>query len=477
MRITGMVLGCLVALQALLVAKNAASAGATDTTLADQTDIALTAYNNGIGLVRDTREVSLSEGEMQLRFMDVAQQVRPETVGLRSVARPGSIAILEQNYEYDLMTPAKMMEKYVGKDIKLVNLDKRVGLTEVGASLLSVNEGPVYKVGERIYLGHPANVVLPEIPANLVAKPSLIWTVSNTAPDQKLELTYLTNGVTWKADYVLTLAKDEKSLDLTAWVTMNNQSGATYTNAQLKLVAGEVNLAPQVVDGGGGLEVHDLTVQYDKAPEEMPREEAFGEYHLYTVPRRTTIKENQSKQIMLLEAPGVKCAKKYEYRGEESFYSQQMEPTENEHVPVYLEFENKKENQVGLPLPAGVMRIYQEDSGGMLQFTGEDTVKHTPKDEKVTLHMGDAFDLVASRVQKDFNQVASNLTESAYEITLRNHKDTDVVVDVVEPMPGDWRIIEKSQEFTKKDARTAVFSVPVKKDGEAKVTYRVQVKF
>ncbi len=445
-----------------------------ETTIGQQTDIAVTAYNNGIALVRDVRTLQMPTGELQLKFSDVAQQIRPETVGLRSLAQEGSVGILEQNYEYDLISPEKLMEKYVGKQVTLKNFSTEVNMDSMQAELLSVNGGPVYKGADgQIYIGHPGQVVLPAIPDNLISKPSLIWQLNNAAAAQTLEATYLTNGVSWSADYVLTLAKTDASLDIAGWVTLNNQSGATYKNAQLKLVAGQVNVAPQVeaardmgmVGMGGGMAM--------AAP--MPKEEAFAEYHLYTIPRRTTIKENQSKQVALLSGAGVACGKRYEYRGQEYFYSQQIPPMPEEKVDVFLEFQNKEDNHLGIPLPEGVMRIYQEDSDGMLQFAGEDRIKHTPKDEKVKLRMGQAFDVVAERVQTDYKVIAPNVWESAYAITLRNHKESDVTVDVVEPMPGDWRIIEKSQDFVKKDARTAIFTVLVPKDGEVKITYRVQV--
>jgi hypothetical protein len=463
---------------ALALAATAAAWGQTPTsatTLADQKDVAVTAYNNGLALVRDTRAVKLPAGESQLQFEDVAQQIRPETVGLKSASAPGSVAILEQNYEYDLISPNKLMEKYVGKKVKLQNFNSEITSGTVEAELLSMNEGPVYKVGSEIFIGHPGNVVLPEIPENLIAKPSLIWTLNNTAADQTLEVTYLTNGVSWSADYVITLAKEETSLGVGGWVTMNNQSGATFTNAQLKLVAGEVNVAPQQ-QPQMEMMMRGARAMPAMAPP-MPQEEAFAEYHLYTMPRRTTIKQNQSKQLALLNGEGVKCGKKYEYRGQEYFYSQQVPPTGEEHVGVFLEFRNEEKNGLGMPLPAGVMRVYQEDSEGMLQFAGEDRIKHTPKDENVKLRLGEAFDVIGERVQKEYQVIGTNVHESAYEITLRNHKETNITVDIVEPMPGDWRILEKSHEFVKKDARTAVFSVPVPKDGEVKVTYRVQVRF
>ncbi|MCC6491298.1 MAG: DUF4139 domain-containing protein [Candidatus Hydrogenedentes bacterium] len=453
---------------------NAAELAEVETSLADQTDVAVTAYNNGLALVRDTRKVSLPTGELQLQFMDVAQQIRPETVSLQSASTPGSVGILEQNYEYDLISPSKLMEKYVGKQVLLENFSTEISTGRTEAELLSVNEGPVYKVDKEIYLGYPGNVVLPEIPENVIAKPSLIWTLSNEQADQTLEVTYLTNGVSWQADYVVTLAKSDASLDLAGWVTMNNQSGATYTNAKLKLVAGDVNIVrpePVMMDRAfnGAMPA--------AAPAPMPQQEAFAEYHLYTMPRRTTIKQNQSKQLALLNGTDVACAKKYEYRGQEYFYSQQIPPTGEEHVGVFLEFENEEANKLGIPLPAGVMRVYQEDSEGMLQFAGEDRIEHTPKDETVTLRMGDAFDIIGERVQTDYQVFGGNTHESGYEVTIRNHKEQDVTVDIVEPMPGDWRILESSLEFEKKDARTAIFHVAVPKDGEVKVTYRVRVKY
>lgn len=446
---------------------------AAETTLKHQTDVAVTVYNNDLALVRDTRKVALPTGEIDLKFMDVAERIRPQTVSLRSLSAPGSVTIFEQNYEYDLISPSKLMEKYVGKQVRLVNFSKEIGFKEVTAELLSVNQGPIYKVDGDIFLGHPGHVVLPEIPENLIAEPSLIWVIGNDKPAQELEVTYLTNGFGWQADYVVTLARDDASLDIAGWVTLNNQSGATYTNARLKLVAGEVHVAspPQpemAVDG---------VFFAGAAAMPMPREEAFAEYHLYTMPRRTTIKQNQSKQLALLSGTGVKCGKKYEFRGEERFYSQKMPPMMNQRVGVFLLFDNKKDNGLGIPLPAGVMRIYQEDSEGMLQFAGEDRIEHTPKDEEVKLKMGNAFDVVGERVQTDYERISDRVHECAYAITLRNHKESDIVVDIVEPMPGDWEIVKKSQEFEKKDARTAVFEVPVPKDGEATVEYRVRVRY
>ncbi|MFO7974935.1 MAG: DUF4139 domain-containing protein [Candidatus Hydrogenedentota bacterium] len=446
---------------------------AAQTDVNQQSDIAVTAYNNGIALVRDVRELDLPTGEVALTFMDVAQQIRPETVGLRSLAQSGSVVILEQNYEYDLISPQKLMEKYVGKEVKLINFSDEIGFYEKTAELLSMNEGPVYRIEDEIYLGHPGHVVVPEIPDNLIAKPSLIWQLKNSVGTQQLEATYITGGISWKADYVLTLAKTDKSLDVSGWVTMDNQSGATYENARLKLVAGDVNVVQRRTQAAVGGRV---MAKAAPAPP-MPKEEAFAEYHLYTIPRRTTIKQNQSKQVALLSGSGIECEKIYEFRGRVQFYSSRFPAMKDQHVDVFLKFQNEEANGLGIPIPAGVMRIYQEDSEGMLQFAGEDRVDHTPKDEEIRLRMGKAFDVVADRIQKDYSKIASNVHEAEFEIIVRNHKEQDVVVDIVEPMPADWDILSKSHDFVKKDAHTAIFSVPVPKDGKVTVTYRVRVRY
>lgn len=449
------------------------SAHARATTLDDQTDVAVTAYNNNRALVRDRRSVKLLPGEMSLMFMDVAAQIMPETVNLTSRSNPGKLRILEQNYEYDLMSPQALLDKYVGKEVRLINKSSEYSFYEECATLLSNNEGPVYQIGSDIYLGHPGSVVLPELPEALIAKPSLIWLLDNDATDHDVEVTYLTGGLSWKADYVVRLAEDESTLDLEGWVTLTNESGATYNNARLKLVAGEVNVVedrarPARLAGRAQM------MMADAAP---MQEESFAEYHLYTMARRTTIKQNQTKQVSLLRGAGVPVTKAYEYRGRGHYYAQPLQQHAPEKVGAFLEFTNAEENNLGMPLPAGIMRVYQQDSDGMLQFSGEDRVNHTPKDEDVRLRLGNAFDIVGERVQTDFNRLANNVHESAYTVTIRNHKEADVTVDVVESVPGDWEMVSSSHDHKKKDARTAVFSLPVPADGETVLEYRVRVQF
>ncbi len=446
-----------------------------ETTEADQTDVAVTVYNSNRGLVRDRRKVKMLPGEVELRFSDVAAQIKPETVSLRSLTAPQDLRVLEQNYEYDLMSPEKLMEKYVGKELRLLSTSTELNFNEIKAKLLSVNNGPIYEIEGAIHIGHPGTVVLPEIPDELIAEPSLIWQLENDGTDHEIEATYLTEGINWRADYVLSLAKDERRMGLEAWVTLDNQSGAAYRNAQLKLVAGDVNVVMEDLNMSKRARAAGMMEMAAAAP--PMREESFAEYHLYTLQRRTTIKQNQSKQVSLLSVSEAPVAKVYEYRGRVEFYSQAMPPMEAENVDVFLTFKNEEAAQMGMPLPGGIVRVYQEDQDGMRQFAGEDRLQHTPKDEEVRLRLGKAFDVKAERKQLDFQNLGPNQFEAQFEIAVRNHKETPVTVAIVEPMPADWSIIQKSHDFEKKDAFTAIFKVDVPVDGEVKVNYRVRVRY
>ncbi len=443
------------------------------TTMDDQTDVAVTVYNNNRALVRDRRSIKMLPGESALCFMDVAAKIMPETVSLRSINDPGALKILEQNYEFDLVSPEKLMEKYVGREVTLVNKDTTNDFIEQTATLLSVNNGPVYKVEDKIYLGHPGIVVLPKMPEELIAKPTLVWLLANEGTDHEVEAAYLTEGMNWRADYVLTLNREETALDIEGWVTLTNQSGVAYSNAQLKLVAGDVNMVqPQVAD----ME-RSLVYFTEPAPASLMVEERFAEYHLYTLQRRTAIRENQTKQVSLLSGANVAVEKQYELRGNTGFYCNPIEAQRDQNADVFVIFQNREENGLGMPLPAGIMRLYQADQSGMLQFSGEDRIRHTPKNEEVRLKLGKAFDVVGDRTQEDHKALGPDSHESAFTILVRNRKNTAVKVDVVEPMLGDWTILEESIPHIKKDARTAVFTLDVPADGEAKLTYRVRVSF
>jgi hypothetical protein len=461
------------ALALLLGSTNLVGAALQAITRDDQKDLMVTIYNGNLGLVKDTREIKLDAGMLEVQFADVAAQIDPTTVHLKSLTDPSGLKILEQNYEYDLLTSAKLMEKYVGKKVRLYQSNG----TYQEATLLSMN-GPVYEINGQIHMGHHGQVVLPALPDNLVSKPTLVWLLRNArAAAQRVEASYLTSGITWKSDYVMVINPTDSRSDLTGWVTIDNKSGATYSNAALKLVAGDINRAPDRRREGRVLEKAALASPASNASRDF-REETFFEYHLYSLDGRTTIKENQTKQLSLMSAADVPVDKHFIYYGAADYYrSSYGLPVSNQKVGVYLELKNSKENRLGVPLPKGRVRVYKADASGSQQLIGEDWIDHTPKDEKIKIKMGDAFDVVGERVQKDWKRIASNLYEVEWEISLRNHKKETITVEVFEPMPGDWEVLRASQPHEKVQAFTAKWNVPVPKEGEAKLSYRIRVRF
>lgn len=443
-------------------------------TVDDQVAVEVTVYNNNLGLIKDTRKVALPVGEGELRFMDVASHIMPVTVHAKSANLPDDFTVLEQNYEYDLMNADKLLDKYVGKKIKIVDWNKFQDTKQtVEATLLSNNQGQIYKINDEIYLGHPGYKVLPEIPENLIAKPTLMWVYDNKSEKaHRLEVSYLTNNINWKADYVVILSKNDKSADISGWVSLDNKSGATYRNAGLKLVAGEVHRVKERRYDEG---VYAMELRR-KAGAPQFEEKAFFEYHIYDLQRKTTIKDKQTKQVSLLEAMGARVEKELLVYGVKSYFSRlYREQNPKQTVDVYVKFKNFKENGLGMPLPAGIMRVYKEDTDGSLQFAGEDRIEHTPRGEEVRLKIGESFDVVAERIQTDYRQVTTKLHESAWEITLRNHKEEDITIGIVEPLFGSWEVMRNSHPYRKIDAFTIRFDVNIPRDGEAKVKYMVRV--
>ncbi len=444
-------------------------------TIDDQTVIEVTVYNNNLALIKDTRKIELPVGEGELRFMDVASYIMPETVLVKSLNSSESLTILEQNYEYDLMNENKLLDKYVGKKIKIVDWNEFKDRKDiVEAVLLSNNQGQIYKINDEIYLGHPGYKILPEIPENLIAKPTLTWLYENkTKEQQNIEVSYLTNNITWKADYVMVLNKDDLYSDLSGWITLDNRSGAIYKNASLKLVAGEVN---RVEEEKAGRKSFGMLAMARRAPSPQFEEQAFFEYHIYDLQRKTTLKENQTKQINLLEAFNAKIKKEYLIYGIKSYFTMQYrEQNPKQPVTVYVKFQNSKENNLGMPLPAGIIRLYKQDTLGKQQFIGEDKIEHTPKDEEVKLKIGEVFDIVAERRQIDYKQLSTQLHESEWEILIKNHKEENVIVSIIEPLYGNWAVINNSHPYEKMDAFTIKFDVEVPKNKEVKVKYKIKV--
>jgi hypothetical protein len=469
----------------LMVCLGKAHAAANDlpaaTTDKDQVELSLTVYNGNLALVRDVRQIHLQSGTFPLRFEDVASSINPATVHFRSLTAPAKLNVIEQNYEYDLLDPQKLLQKYVGREITLVRPESDAGSTRwvsTKATLLADNGGPVWKIGNEIVTGMAADSYrFPDLPENLYSRPTLVWTLDNRGADmQRVEASYLASSVNWNADYVLTVGRDEKNADLDGWVTLTNNSGVAYNNAKLQLVAGQVHRSQPPMNARAMAGA--LSAVADEAKQQFVQE-AFSEYHLYTLGRRTSIQNNESKQISFLNATGVPVEKYLLVEGQPYYYrnSQGIGNAIPQPVEVYYRFKNEDKAGLGMPLPAGTVRVYQADSQGGAQFVGEDNISHTPKDELLRIHVGDAFDVVCERKQMDYKRLAPNLYELEYQISLRNHKESPITVEVREPVGGDWEIVTANYKATKLDSTTIGFSVPVEKDGTATLDYRVRVKW
>jgi hypothetical protein len=457
-----------------------AALGQDSTTLDDQVDLSVTVYNSAIALVRDVRNVQLPPGTFDLKFMDIAATVNPATVHFRSLTEPSRVSVLEQNYEYDLLEPDKLLRKYIGRDVTIVRRRQENGTTveeSVKARLLSYNNAPVWQIGSEIVTGlSPDHIRFPDLPGNLYSRPTLIWTLDNSgAAKHRVEASYLAGQLSWNADYVLTVGRDEKAADLDGWVTLNNASGTAFRNARLQLVAGELNRVRQEMSKRVAM---DTLSQTAAAPQGSMSQEAFSEYHLYTLERRTSIANNETKQVSMLNGTGVPVTKRYVVNGQPYYFRGAHPGAPAKHpVEVFYQFKNEQKGGLGVPLPAGVVRVYQADSKGGVQLAGEDRIAHTPKDETIDLKIGHAFDIVAERKQTDFQKIAHNVYESEYEITVRNRKGVPVRIEVNEPIGGTWRVLNASHEWTKSAAFAAQFMVPVAAEQTAVLKYRVRVTY
>ncbi len=464
----------------ILAASNADGAR-TESSLDDQTELAVTVYNQDLALVRDVRNIRLSKGTVDLNFQDIAATVNAATVHFRSLSEPGKVHVLEQNYEYDLLEPDKLLRKYVGRDVTLVRRVTENGTTReeaVKAHLLSYNAAPVWQIGGEIVTGLQADHIrFPELPGNLFARPTLIWTLQNDGTTRhRVEASYLATKLAWNADYVLTVGRDDRTGDIDGWVTLTNGSGTSFRNASLQLVAGELNRVRQQL--GKVREEFRLNDSAVPAAARMA-EEPFSDYHLYTLGRKTTINNNETKQVSMLNASAFPVKKRYVVDGQAFYYRNARHPGSplKDPVQVFYQLKNEEKAGLGMPLPAGTVRVYQADTKGGVQFVGEDRIDHTPKDETLNLKIGTAFDVVAERKQTDFRRISDNVFEVEFAVTLRNHKAAPITVELNEPVGGTWRMLRASHEWTKSDAWAVQFQAPVAADGETTVSYRVRVTY
>lgn len=447
-------------------------------TLSDQQSVAVTIYNENLALIKDLRRTTLQAGRNRLALREVSGRMRPETALLRSVSHPGSLRLLEQNFDFDLLTPAKLLEKYVGREVRIVRRHPTTGdETFEKATVLAANGGVVLRMGDRIETGLPGRIVYGDVPANLRDKPTLVTELDAArAGSQQVELSYLTGGLAWKADYVAELNANDSALDLNGWVTLTNTSGTAYPNAKLQLVAGDVNRVRD--ETRLAAKMQRAMERAAAAPRADMAQEQLFEYHLYTLQRPTTIADKQTKQVALLGAQGVRVEKELLLQGANYYYRSSIGGVgQKMKVGVFVQFENRESSRLGMPMPKGVVRVYKKDAAGNAQFVGEDSIDHTPKNEKVRLKLGDAFDVTAEKKQTDFRARAGHMYESAYEIVVRNAKKEAVTVVVREPVPADWTMLEESQRHAKVASGTAEWRLKVPAEGSTALKYRVLVRY
>jgi hypothetical protein len=419
----------------------------------------VTVYNNNLALIKEKRELELSSGVNRVEYTDVAALIDPTSVMFEDTKNKDT-AVLEQNYEYDIVSGQKLLEKSLGKDITVT---EKEGGTYTG-TLLSYDGGVVLRLsdGKVVTISEASNVEFPDS-ADLLTKPTLVWQVYSPVAGKRDVLTsYLTGGMSWKADYIVKASADDKKADIQGWVSVNNAAGTTYKDARLKLVAGEVHRVVSPKPAYGVEAPTAAEAGYSGAKDNFAEESLF-EYHLYTLERPATLKNNQVKQLSLLSADSVPVQKELVF-----------DVSKSSDVQVALSLNNSKEKGLGMPLPAGTLRVYKADSQGQLQFLGEDRIEHTPKDEEVKVVVGNAFDVTGTRTQTSYNKVSSDVWRESYETEIKNHKSEAQKVKIVEHFYGDWEITANSDPYKKKDAFTAEWGVTVPADGSKKVSYTVE---
>jgi hypothetical protein len=425
-------------------------------------EVAVTVYNENLGVVKDRRNFSITSGLSELRFTDVASLIEPTSVHLRPLGK-STLEILWQDYRFDLVSTEKLLERYVDQPIEVATKDDQVKrgtllsydaaslvLQEAGGGLTLLNRAEVRQVG------------LKEVPKGLITRPTLVWRLrSGGGGDQPLEVSYMTGGMNWHAEYVAVINEAGSSLDLQGWASVENRSGATFDDAKIKLVAGTIHRAgperPQPIPYERGI-MADAMMKME--------ERGFFEYHLYEVPLRATLANNEVKQLGLLQGSGIKSTKKFTYDAQK----------DAKQVMVTVEFENAAASGLGMPLPAGIVRVFQRDKDESLELAGEDRIGHTPKNETVRISVGGAFDITAERKQTEMKQITTRITETAFEITLKNHKTEAAEVTVVEHAYGDWEIVDSTLPAKKKDATTFEFVARCAPEKPVTITYRLRTR-
>lgn len=475
-----------------ILAANTNSSPAQEKTVSNNSSksISLTIYNQNFGLVKDIREIDLDQGINYLRFEDVAAAIDPTTVNFMSLTAPNSVVVREQNYQYDVMNRNSILSKLVGETITLKHYTSSGSSIDTTGELMNPpvvtiansrgrtrtrHNNIVLKTADGIFVGPPGILKISKLPDGLVSKPSLLWKLeTNKGGSHKTEISYQTKGLNWHCDYVAIANADDTKADLTSWVTLDNKSGTTYKNASLKLLAGDVHKVTQP-QRYRAMASYSMKKESRKMVNQFS-EKSFSEYHLYSLAGKTTVGNNETKQMSLFNANSVPTQKLYIFEPQSSGRSY-LQRNNNKKVNVKLELKNSEKNNLGMALPKGKVRVYKRDDDGALQFIGEDLIDHTPRDEKIRLYIGNAFDLVGERKRINYLRPNKRTTRASFQISLRNHKDSDVEITAIEHAYGDWKIKSSSHEYKKTSSTKFEFTVKVPKRGETVIDYEIETRY
>ncbi|MGH6912413.1 MAG: DUF4139 domain-containing protein [Geminicoccales bacterium] len=442
----------------------------------DRTLMELTVYNGNLAMVREIRPVNLAKGVNRLALPGVSPSMQPATASI-AVRAENQVTQIDQTFAFDLLTPAALLHHSVGKTVRVIRTNPATGEEKIeSAKVLSAHDGVVLQIGDRIETGIPGRIAYDALPPTLREKPTLLATLEAAAAEPAtLELRYLTGGITWQADYRARLGKTGATLSVQAVATITNNTGAAYEDATLRLVAGTINQDPVAFQP----EMMRTTAAKDAMAAAAPvAPQPVGDMHLYPIPRKTTLAERETRQIVLFEAARVPVAREYRFVGNAGFHTRRLPEPQTVSAERLLRFENDKAAGLGVPMPAGTFRVYGGTDDAADIFLGADHIRHTPAGAEVVVDLGKAFDVTARRVQTDFRTqgLPKNAYESAHELTLRNASSRPVTVKVVEHLPGDWEILKSSHPFEKAASDRAEWPIEITADGERTLTYRARVQ-
>jgi hypothetical protein len=453
-------------------------ADSLNATLDQQSDVAVTIYNTDLALVKDQRTLTLPKGEQSIAFMGVSGRIRPETAFLRNTQDQGAISIIEQNFDFDLLTPQSLLDKSLGKAIQIVRTNPATGQETIkSAKVLSTAGGLVVDINGQVETNPEGRFIFSELPPNLRAQPTLTTLVDNKpSGNNRYELSYLTGGLSWSADYVVELTGDNR-FDLASWVTLSNYSDTEYKNASVQLVAGDVNQ----VSSKPRVERFLAKTMDAAVPSAVPAVEDFSEYKLYSLPRKTTLANNQTKQVALLSAANVSSHQTLVFAGNSiNRYGADNGAKEKLNPALKLNFTNDKKSNLGLALPKGVVRVYQRDSQGNAQFVGEDNIGHTAENENVELTLGKSFDVSATREKtyyKILNKDNANFKyEVGYRVTFKNAKKTPAKVSYFENFDGEWTLLSSTLKSHKQSSSQNEWEVMLPAKSDIVLDFTVEVK-